>query len=289
MTTVSERLASVIATHSADVFALMGNGNAYFLDALARTPVRITAVRHETATVAAADAYHRTSGKLAVATTTYGPGFTNAVTSLAEAAQARTPLLFITGDAPVAGPRPWDVDQAGIAAAVGVPTFVLDVTAPARITVDAIHHALVHRTPVVLAIPYDVANQPAADDDAVPDLPALPAPLVPEKDAITQAAALLSAARRPLVLGGRGAKAAAGPLGDLAGKLGALTVSSAPARGLFARRAWDLGVAGGFASEPSAALIKQADVVLVVGAGLNQFTTAFGQGFAPDARIIQVD
>ncbi|MFD1212570.1 thiamine pyrophosphate-dependent enzyme, partial [Arthrobacter sp. GCM10027362] len=65
--------------------------------------------------------------------------------------------------------------------------------------------------------------------------------------------------------------------------------ASAPARGLFAGRAYDLGVAGGFASEPSAALIRTADVVLVVGAGLNQFTTAFGQAFAPDARIIQVD
>ncbi|MFD1213050.1 thiamine pyrophosphate-binding protein, partial [Arthrobacter sp. GCM10027362] len=178
MTTVSERLAPIIAAHAEDVFALMGNGNAYFLDALARTPVRITAVRHEAATVAAADAYHRVSGRLAVATTTYGPGFTNAVTPLAEAAQARTPLLFIAGDAPAAGPRRWDVDQAGIAAAVGVPTFVLDTAAPARTALGAIHHALAHRTPVVLAIPYDIANRPA-DDEAVPDLPALPAPLAP--------------------------------------------------------------------------------------------------------------
>ncbi|WP_308190673.1 thiamine pyrophosphate-binding protein [Arthrobacter hankyongi] len=288
MSTVSERLAAAVAAHVTEVFALMGNGNAYFLDALAGTPVRITAVRHEAATVAAADACHRVSGRLAVATTTYGPGFTNALTPLAEAAQARTPLLLVTGDAPATGPRPWDVDQAGIAAALGVPTFVVDAAAPARTAVEAIHHALAHRTPVILAIPYDVANRPAGDE-SVPRLPALPAPLAPDAAAIANAAAILAAARRPLVLGGRGAKAAAGPLGELAGKLGALTAASAPARGLFAGRAYDLGVAGGFASEPSAALIRTADVVLVVGAGLNQFTTAFGQAFAAAARIIQVD
>lgn len=288
MTTVSERLASIIAAHADDVFALMGNGNAYFLDALARTPVRITAVRHEAATVAAADAYHRVSGRLAVATTTYGPGFTNAVTSLAEAAQARTPLLFIAGDAPASGPRPWDVDQAGIAAAVGVPTFRVDAAAPARTAVEAIHHALAHRIPVVLAIPYDLANRPAAQE-TIPGLPALPAPPAPEAAAVERTARLLAGARRPLVLGGRGAKAAAAALAGLADRLGALTAASAPARGLFAGRAYDLGVAGGFASEPAAELIRQADVVLVVGAGLNQFTTAFGQAFAPQARIIQVD
>ena len=75
----------------------------------------------------------------------------------------------------------------------------------------------------------------------------------------------------------------------MADNLGALTASTAPARGLFNQRPWDLGGAGGFASAPSASLIKQADVVLVVGAGLNQFTTGFGHAFAPDAVIIQVD
>lgn len=288
MTTVSARLATVLAAHVDQVFALMGNGNAWFLDALRATPVRITAVRHETATVASADAYHRVSGRIAVATTTYGPGFTNALTALAEAAQARTPLLVITGAAPTAGPRPWDVDQTAVAAAVGVPTFTLDDDAPGRTAVQALHHALAHRTPVVLALPYDLVNA-STTESGIPALPPLPAPPAPEPAAVKRIADLLAGAERPLVLAGRGGKAAAEELGELADRVGALTASSAPARGLFAGRPYDLGVAGGFASASSAELIRAADVVLVTGAGLNQFTTAFGQAFAPDARVVQVD
>lgn len=288
MTTVSARLATVLADHVEVAFALMGNGNAWFLDALRTTTVRITAVRHETATVASADAYHRVSGRPALATMTYGPGFTNALTSLAEAAQARTPLLVVTGDAPTAGPRPWDVDQTALAAAVGVPTFTVDAATPGRTAVAALHHALTHRIPVVLALPYDLVNAPTDEDGPLP----LPSPLLPaaaEPAAVARTADLLADAERPLVLAGRGAKTAAADLRALADGLGALTATSAPARGLFAGRAYDLGVAGGFASASSAELIRSADVVLVVGAGLNQFTTAFGQAFASQARVIQVD
>lgn len=288
MSTVSEVVAAAVASVADDVFAIMGNGNVYLLDALARTPVRVTALRHEAATVASADAYHRVSGRLAVATTTYGPGFTNTITSLAEAAKAETPLVLVVGDAPTTGPRPWDVDQPGLASAVGAPTFVVGTAAPGRTTVEAVFHALSHRAPVVLAVPYDLANAPA-EDDLVPSLPALPAPPTPDQAALEEAAQLLAAAERPLVLAGRGAKGAAAEVRTLADRLGALTATSAPARGLFAGRPYDLGVCGGFASEPTADLVRHADVVLVVGAGLNQFTTSFGSAFGPDAHVIQID
>ena len=78
-------------------------------------------------------------------------------------------------------------------------------------------------------------------------------------------------------------------LGELADRLGALTATSAPARGTFAGRDYDLGVCGGFASEDTSKLIRQADVVLAVGVGLNQFTTAFGTQFGPESTLIQID
>src|SRR5699024_4126246 len=124
MPTVSSRIAEVLARHVDHVFGVMGNGNAYLLDALERDQAAtFTAVRHEAGAVVAADAHYRTGGGLAAATTTYGPGFSNTLTSLAESAQARIPLVLITGDAPTTGNRPWDVDQTGLAAAVGAPTF----------------------------------------------------------------------------------------------------------------------------------------------------------------------
>ena len=65
--------------------------------------------------VAAAHAHVLAGGAVATATTTYGAGFTNSLTSLAEARLARVPLVLIAGAGPDAGPRWWDVDQQAIA------------------------------------------------------------------------------------------------------------------------------------------------------------------------------
>ncbi|KPN19417.1 thiamine pyrophosphate-binding protein [Arthrobacter sp. Edens01] len=303
-TSVSEAVASAVAGHTAEVFALMGNGNAYFTDALARQGrVRMTAVRHEVATVASADAYYRVSRRIAAATTTYGPGYTNALTSLAEAAKSRTPLVFVVGGEPASGPRPWDVDQATLAQAVGARTVTVSACSPTAATRAAFRLAETDRLPVVLFIPYDVATAPAAEEPAAENHSAAAAVngrLEPGEEpgnidnpetrkALDEAVRLLTEARRPLILAGRGARSARLLLADLADRLGALTTSSAPARGTFAGRDYDLGVCGGFASEDSGELIRQADAVLVVGAGLNQFTTAFGTQFSSDAAVIQVD
>lgn len=289
MSTVSEVVAHVVAEHTTQVFALMGNGNAYFTDALAReNKVRMTGLRHEAGTVASADAYYRVSRNIAVATTTFGPGYTNTITPLAEAVQSRTPMVFIVGGQPTTGPRPWDVDQVAIATSVGAPTITLTTANPAQATTDAFATAWAQRVPVVLFIPHDIG---AAHAEPEPHVVAAAVPAATEApgSVLDEAALLLANAKRPLIVAGRGARAAASALGELADQLGALTASSAPARGTFAGRPYDLGVCGGFASEPSSELIRAADVVLVVGAGLNQFTTAFNTQFNPEAQLIQID
>ena len=96
--TVSGRVAQVLSSYVSDVFGVMGNGNAYFLDAAEKQGLRFSPVRHEGAAIAAADAYYRASGRLAAGTTTYGPGYTNALTALAEAVQAQIPVVLVTGD-----------------------------------------------------------------------------------------------------------------------------------------------------------------------------------------------
>ncbi|GMA24845.1 acetolactate synthase I/II/III large subunit [Luteimicrobium album] len=294
-TTVSAHVARTLARHVDHVFGVMGNGNAWFLDALEReTAVPFSAVRHESGAVVAADAYFRASGRIAAATATYGAGFTNTLTALAEAAQARVPLVLLTGDEPTSGPRPWDVDQIALAAAVGARTYTVGRADAAATTVIAIEHSLAYRVPVVLAIPYDVA---ALDAGPLPEPPApvLPGPLAPagpfDAAAIEEVARLLADAERPLLLAGRGAwLAGAGPaLGELAEATGALTVSTALGRGVFPDGRYDLGVAGGFGADGAMALVREADVAVVVGASLNQFTMRFGELFAPGTRVVQVD
>ncbi|MFE7844049.1 thiamine pyrophosphate-binding protein [Microbacterium sp. NPDC057407] len=295
MPTVSAHVALTLARHIDHVFGVMGNGNAYFLDALERsTDVSFTAVRHEAGGVVAADAYHRASGRLAAATSTYGAGFTNTLTALAEAVQAHVPLVLVVGDEPTSGPRPWDVDQIALASAVGARTYTVGRADAAATTVIAIEHALTYRVPTVLAIPYDVAARDAGPVPEAPE-PRIPEPLVPAgpfaAGAVADVAAALSTARRPLLLAGRGAwiAGAGEALGELADAVGALTASTALGRGVFPRAEFDLGVTGGFGAAGAMELIREADVAVVFGASLNQFTMRFGELFAPGTRVFQVD
>ncbi|SQC36789.1 Sulfoacetaldehyde acetyltransferase [Rothia kristinae] len=295
--TVSEVIARALIPHAGAFFGLMGNGNSFFVDALERLGPGVIPVRHEVATVASADAYHRVTRRLAVATATYGAGFTNTLTALAEAAQSRTPLVLVVGDAPTSGLRPWDVDQVGAAAALGAPTLVVGADDAGATAVRAVHRALTERTPVVLAIPYDLVAAPVQGDGArIPDLDlpahALPAP---EEAAVERFADALRGAERPLILAGRGARGAEADLRVVAGLLGADLATTAPAQGTFTPAAGettgyrDLGICGGFAAAGSAERIRAADVVLVVGAGLNQFTMSFGRSFGPEAQVLQID
>ena len=295
--TVSEVIARALIPRVGAFFGLMGNGNSFFVDALERLGPGVIPVRHEVATVASADAYHRVTRRLAVATATYGAGFTNTLTALAEAAQSRTPLVLVVGDAPTSGPRPWDVDQVGAAAALGAPTLVVSADDAGATAVRAVHRALTERTPVVLAIPYDLVAAPVQGDGArIPDL-ALPAHALPapEEAAVERFADALRGAERPLILAGRGARGAEADLRVVAGLLGADVATTAPAQGTFTPAAGetigyrDLGICGGFAAAGSAERIREADVVLVVGAGLNQFTMSFGRSFGAEAQVLQID
>lgn len=339
-TTLVRALANALAPHSRLMFGLMGNGNAHLIEHLGDLGLKYVAVRHEAGTVAAADAYTRVSGELAIATTTYGAGFTNALTALAEAAQARTPMLVVVGDAPSTGPRPWDVDQEMLAAALGIRTHTLSVTNISRTVERAAAYALRVRRPVVLAIPYDLVNAEivgagrsqteAASTGAVAatgiDLadPAVLAALSasvsgveptaesadhggggssmasssisapharPADHQIEAAVVALLEAERPLVIAGHGAhvSGASAELGRIASALGALTSSTALGRGIFADAEFDLGVTGGFGQHRAMALVETADVVLVVGASLNQFTMRFGDLFGAGTTVIRVD
>jgi thiamine pyrophosphate-dependent acetolactate synthase large subunit-like protein len=295
MPTVSAHVALTLAQHIDAVFGVMGNGNAYVLDALEKqTDAVFTAVRHEQGAVVAADAHFRASGRIAAGTSTYGAGFTNTLTALAEAVQAHVPLVLVVGDEPTSGPRPWDVDQIALASAVGARTYTVGRADAAATTVIAIEHALTYRVPVVLAIPYDVAALEAGEVPPAPS-PRIPAPLAPRGEyaegMLNEIAQALRGATRPFLLAGRGAwlADAGSALGELAALTGALTASSALGRGVFPDTQYDLGVTGGFGADGAMELIRSADVAVVFGASLNQFTMRFGELFAPGTRVFQID
>jgi acetolactate synthase I/II/III large subunit len=286
---VAAIVADVVAERAGHLFGLMGNGNVHLISRLTRRGFPFTSARHESATVAMADGYYRATGTIAAATTTYGAGFTNAYTTLAEARLARIPLVLVVGDAPSTGPRPFDIDQAKAAEAAGVVTLVARPGNAEAITHRAFELAVQTVQPVVLAIPYDLATAPPSEAGPLEPLPAKQAWPADPAD-LDRVAGLLAAAKQPLILGGRGVLLAdaAAPLRELGDRHGALFMTSVMAVNAF-NSPWDLGIAGGFTRRHRLDIARQADVVLVVGASQNLFQTRYGTLFPATTTIIRVD
>jgi thiamine pyrophosphate-dependent acetolactate synthase large subunit-like protein len=292
---VAEAVGRALAGLGVDtVFGLMGSGNLAVTNAMRDAGARFYAARHEGGAICMADGFGRVSGRLAACSVHQGPGLTNTVTGLTEAAKSRTPLIVLAPEMPAAAIRSnFRIDQVGLVEAVGA--VAERVHGPATAMADvarAVRRARVERRAVVLMLPLDVQAAPCPDGPTLPvtDGPVL-APPRPAESAVAALADLLAGARRPAIIAGRGAllAGAGAPLRALGELTGALLATSAVANGLFAGDPFDLGIAGGFATPVAARLLGEGDVVVAFGAGLNQWTTSHGALLAPDATVVQVD
>jgi thiamine pyrophosphate-dependent acetolactate synthase large subunit-like protein len=290
---VYEAVGHALAETGVDhVFGLLGSGNFAIANVLVASGAKFFATRHETGAVTMADAYSRVSGNLGVCTVHQGPGLTNAMTGLAEAAKSRTTLLLLAAEpAASAIHSNFRIDQAGLVRSVdAICERLYDRRTAVADALRAAHRARVERRPVVLMMPLDIQAEESTPSDDVP--PAVfPPPARPTEKAIAEVAEMIGKARRPLILAGRGAVLSNGgePLQRLGDQTGALLSTSAVANGLFAGNPWSLGISGGFASPLAAELIAQADVVLAFGTSLNMYTTRHGRLISPEATVIQVD
>ena len=285
--------ATLAAQGVKDAFGILGSGNLVVTNALVRHGARFHHARHEMSAVCMADGYARVTGRVGVASVHQGPGLTNTMTGLAEAAKSRTPVLVLAGETPAAAlTSNFRIDQHDLVESVGaIADRVHSAKTAADDAVRAYQRAITERRPVVLMLPIDIQPQPAAQTEpSQPPLPPLSTP-EPAAQAITNAADLITRAQAPAIIAGRGAVLAdAGPeLEQLGQTIGAVLATSAPANGLFAGLPYALGISGGFASPFAARTLPQADVVLVFGASVNHWTTKHGAMIGPDARVIQVD
>ncbi len=276
-----------------DAFGILGSGNLVVTNALTRGGARFHHARHECSAVCMADGYARVSGRVGVASVHQGPGLTNAMTGIAEAAKSRTPLLVLAGETPAAAlTSNFRIDQHDLVESVGA--IAERIHGPKTAADDAqraYQRAVLERRPVVLMLPIDIQPMPPVQTTpAHPPPPPLPAP-EPPADAIAAAADLIAAASRPAIIGGRGAvlSDAGAELEALGAAIGAILATSAPANGLFAGLPFALGISGGFASPFATELLPQADLVLVFGASVNYWTTKHGAMISNRARVIQVD
>jgi thiamine pyrophosphate-dependent acetolactate synthase large subunit-like protein len=297
---VAQAVGAALTGLGADtVFGVVGSGNFHVTNALIAGGARFVAARHEGGAATMADAYARVRGTVGILSVHQGPGLTNALTGITEAAKSRTPLVVLAADVGAAAVRSnFRIDQAALAVAVGaIPERIHSPGTAVADVVRAHRTAITERRTVVLSLPLDIQAADYPGPDPGRDLAldqwssSTPGRVVPSPEGVARLADALGAARRPVFLAGRGARlsGAGEALRELAGRTGALLTTSAVARGLFRGDPFDLDVSGGFASPPAAELIRGADLLVGWGCALNMWTLRHGNLVGDDTTVVQVD
>ncbi|HEV7440742.1 MAG TPA: thiamine pyrophosphate-binding protein [Methylobacterium sp.] len=309
MTEKRQRLADYVADFVrsegvACVFLVPGGGAMFLVDAFGNHPdLAYVPNHHEQASAIAAEAYARINGRLGCAIVTTGPGATNAVTGCAGAWIESVPLLIISGqvkradligDSGVRQMGPQEVDIVSIVRPIT--KYAARVMDPSRIRShleEAVHHATTgRRGPVWLDIPLDVQNSPIDPGALVGFTP----PAAPESAVAAQVAAVMAQvarAERPLILAGHGVR-----LAEAAPEFRALyealqipVVTTWNAADLIpATHPLSVGKPGTVALRPPNFAVQNADLILAIGARLDNVVTAYSpEKFGRHAQKIVVD
>ncbi len=282
------------------VFGIVGSTFLDVLDVLYDDKsVEYINVRHEQGAAFMADGLARVSGVPAACLVTAGPGATNLITGIAAACVAHSPVIAIAGGPP-SGHYHKDAfqefDLVGMFAPVTKLSIRID--SPTRIPELfrlALRTAMSGRKgPVFIDIPRDVLNDQTVTAEILEPASYRPLhALPPSPEAIVQAMNVLREARRPLMLVGGGVTWAGA--NDLAQQLSVefgLPTITAYGRNDAVPNDDPLyvGPLGRAGAPEAAAACRRADVLLVVGSRLGNFTTFYDDRYIqPSTRIIQID
>lgn len=289
---VAEIVARFLLARGVDrIFGLQGGHIQPIWDQLAQLGVRIVDVRDEGAAVHMAHAHAALSGGVGVAMATAGPGVTNCVTAMTHAHLERVPLLLIGG----CPPRPQDdlgplqgIDHVAILAPVTRHARTLRVAEQIARDLDKAWSLADGDGgppgPVYVEIPTDVLRE-TVHPACVLDEHLRPRPrrrLLPDPADVSRAVALLRAARRPLVVTGRGARSAGAELARLLDASGAVYLDTQESRGLVD------GAHPSVVGAVRARAMQEADLVLVVGRKLD-YQMAYGSpAVFANARFVRI-
>ena len=264
-------------------------------DALSQsTQIRHVLARHEQGAGFIAQGMARTQGKPAVCMACSGPGATNLVTAIADARLDSIPLICITGQVPssmIGTDAFQEVDTYGISIPITKHNYLVrDISELPQVISDAFRIAQSGRPgPVWIDIPKDVQTA-EIEIDVLPE-PGDRAP-APEfsAESVRDAAAMINAAKRPVLYLGGGTINAADEIRQFAEKANLPTTMTLMALGMLPKaHPLSLGMLGMHGARSTNYILQEADLLIVMGARFDDRAIGKTEQFCPNAKIIHVD
>ena len=274
-----------------------GGANLPLYDALAASPrIRHVLTRHEQGAGFIAQGMARVTGRAGVCLATSGPGATNILTALADAKLDSVPIVCITGQVsrPMIGTDAFqEVDTYGLSIPITKHNYLVR---SGRELLEVIPRAFAiacsgRPGPVLIDVPKDVQLQTVEFADwPEPGRPAPPPGIDPS--ALSAAAALINAARRPVLYVGGGATAggageAVRRLAEKAGIPVAMTLLGLGA--VPCDHPLAVGMLGMHGARYTNWLLEEADLLIAVGARFDDRATGRVAEFCPRAGVVHID
>jgi acetolactate synthase-1/2/3 large subunit len=289
---------SLEAAGVTDVFGIPGGAILPLYDPLMDSRIRHILVRHEQGAGHAAEGFAGATGRVGVCMATSGPGATNLVTPIADAAMDSIPMVAITGQVPsgaIGTDAFQEADIRGITMPITKHNYL--VTNPddiPRAIAEAFHIAATGRPgPVLVDVSKDALqalttyNWPTGID-----LPGYHPVTKPHAKQVRDAASMIIASKSPvLYVGGGVIRAnAAVALRKLAEISGIPVVTTLMARGAFPdSHPQHLGMPGMHGSVAAVGALQKSDLLITLGARFDDRVTGKLSTFAPNASIIHAD
>jgi acetolactate synthase-1/2/3 large subunit len=280
------------------MFGIPGGAILPAYDPIFDSTIRHILVRHEQGAGHAATGYAQVTGRAGVCIATSGPGATNLVTPLADAAMDSVPMVAITGQVPslaIGTDAFQEADNRGITMPFTKHNFLI--TNPQdipRVIAEAFHIATTGRPgPVLVDITKDALQKEVTYNWPTSiDLPGYRPQFAPNQNAINDEAALIASSHKPVFYVGGGVIKANGAreLLELAELLGAPVVTTLMARGAFPdSHPLHMGMPGMHGTVAAVTALQKADLLITLGARFDDRVTGKLSTFAVNAKVVHAD
>ena len=288
-----EALVGLLEAYGVDtIFGIPGVHNVEMYRALPRSKITHILPRHEQGAGFMADGYARATGRPGICFTITGPGLLNILTPMAQAWSDSSSIFVISSSLDIAdaaqGRGRLHEMQNQRQAAASIATRSVTAFTPNDVR-DAIASAFAgfrceRPRPAYLELPLDLLSQPGGLGWNARSLPARPHP---SAEQVGEAAALLVAAHRPVLIVGGGAVGAAAPARAVAEALGAIVLTTIAGKGIVPS-SHPLCLGSRMPQATVQKLLKEADVIIVAGSEISE-TDLWGGTFELPGKIIRID
>jgi pyruvate oxidase len=288
-TTVADKIVEQLVAYGVRrVYGIPGNSNLPLTDAIRRSPdIDLVLVRHEESAAFMASAHAKLTDELGVCMSIAGPGATNLITGIVDAATDRAPVLALLGQVPqpfLGSESLQEIPEVSIFRSFTVfSEMIVRPSQALRVVNLAIKKAYASPGPAALSLPTDVLAEPL-DEPVWQPSEHLFRPVVIPEDSVREAADLIAQARRPLLFAGWGARCCGAELLDLARHIGAPIATTSRAKGVVPESdELVLGVLGSIGNRFAPRIVSQSDLIVIFGSGFRQ------RNLVPNVDVIQVD